>query len=138
MSWFKCKVAYEKANEGTLKDVTEGVLVQAETFTDAEGILADVVFDLNRKKSFTVKSIQKMNIYDLYLDHKSERFYKCKVGFITLDEKKGEEKVKYVAVMVQADTVELALQELNSKLGDTLSDYVVHTVAETDIIQVKE
>ncbi|MDO5035933.1 MAG: DUF4494 domain-containing protein [Porphyromonas sp.] len=135
MSWFECKVTYEKevGNNGVFKKVSENYLVDAENFTEAEARLTKY---LDGRGAFIMVSVKKVRLYELFLDHKSQRFYKAKVGFITLDEKNGCEKKKYVQMLVQADDLELALEGLHKGMKGTLSDYEIASIAETSIVEV--
>ncbi len=135
MSWFDCKITYEKEinQSGKMRKVSESYLVDAETFTDAESRMAE---EMSSRGSYIVDSVRKIRLYELFLDQKSERYYKSKVGFITLDEKAGVEKKKYVQILVQADDIDEALQNLHKGMKDTLGDYEVASVAETNYMDV--
>ena len=135
MSWFDCKITYEKEinQSGKMRKVSENYLVDAETFTDAETRITE---EMSNRGSFIVDSVRKIRLYELFLDEKSERYYKSKVGFITLDEKAGVEKRKYVQILVQADDIDEALQSLHKGMKDTLGDYEVASIAETNYMDV--
>ncbi|MDO5036438.1 MAG: DUF4494 domain-containing protein [Porphyromonas sp.] len=135
MSWFECKITYEKEinADGKMRKVKESYLVDAESFTEAEARMAE---EMEGRGAFIMDSVKKVRLYELFLDHKSQRFYKAKVGFITLDEKAGEEKKKYVQMLVQADDLELALEGLHKGMEGTLSDYEIASIAETVYMDV--
>lgn len=135
MSWFNCKVSYEKlvAESGKMRKVSEAYLVNAEDFTEVETLMAKF---LKGRGPYVVVSVRKIRLYELFLDDKSERYYKCKVGFFTLDEKAGVEKRKYVQVFVQADDIDLALKSLHKGLRDTLGDYEIASIVETDLVDI--
>ena len=61
---------------------------------------------------------------------------KVKVGFITLDEKAGVEKRKFVQIIVQADDLDEALENLHKGMKDTLGDYEVASITETTYMDV--
>lgn len=135
MSWFNCKVSYEKllVESGKIRKVTESYLVDADDFTEVETLMGTFLSGIG---PHVVESVRKIRLYELFLDDKSERYYKCKVGFITLDENAGVEKRKYVQIIVQADDIDLALNSLHKGMKDTLGDYEVASVVETDCIDV--
>ena len=137
MSWFNCKVSYEKlvVESGKMRKVSEAYLVNAEDFTEVETLMAKF---LKGRGPYVVGSVSKIRLYELFLDNKSERYYKCKVGFITLNEKAGVEKKKYEQFFVQADDIDLALKSLHKGMKDTLADYEVASVVETDCIDIVE
>ncbi len=135
MSWFECKITYDKeiSAEGKLKKVSESYLLDAETFTDAEARMTEL---MESRGAFTMDTVKKVRLAELFLDDKSERFYKAKVGFISLDEKAGVEKKKYVQMLVQADNFREALDNLNKGMKDTLADYEIAQLQETPIMDV--
>ncbi|MBR8712313.1 DUF4494 domain-containing protein [Porphyromonas levii] len=135
MSWFDCKITYEKEinHTGKMRKVSENYLIDAETITDAED---RIVEEMNGRGSFVMDSVKKVRLYDLFIDDKSERYYKCKVGFITLDEKAGVEKKKYVQMLVQADSIDLALEILHKGMKGTLRDYEVAAIKESSFMDV--
>ncbi|MCI6279561.1 MAG: DUF4494 domain-containing protein [Bacteroidales bacterium] len=135
MSWFECKITYDKeiSAEGKLKKVSESYLLDAETFTDAEARMTEL---MESRGAFTMDTVKKVRLSELFLDDKSERFYKAKVGFISLDEKAGVEKKKYVQMLVQADNFREALDNLNKGMKDTLADYEIAQLQETPIMDV--
>lgn len=135
MDWFECKVTYMKLGQSGERKTTESYLVSAVSLTEIEERVAR---ELKGRGDYTVESIRKMALYDLSLDHKSERFYKCKVAFITLDEKKGVEKRKMVQILVQENTLEEALKKLCKELDNGLRDFEVVAIAETAIVELWE
>lgn len=135
MSWFECKITYDKeiSADGKLKKVSESYLLDAETFTDAEARMTEL---MESRGAFTMDTVKKVRLAELFLDDKSERFYRAKVGFISLDEKAGVEKKKYVQMLVQADNFREALDNLNKGMKDTLADYEIAQLQETPIMDV--
>lgn len=135
MSWFDCKITFEKEvnADGKVRRVSESYLVDAETFTEAEARMAE---EMEGRGAYIMDSVRKIRLYELFLDHKSERFYKAKVGFISLDEKAGVEKRKFVQMLVQANDIEQALQGINEGMADTLSDYEIAAITETIYMDV--
>ena len=135
MSWFECKITYDKeiSAEGKLKKVSESYLLDAETFTDAEARMTEL---METRGAFTMDTVKKVRLAELFLDDKSERFYKAKVGFISLDEKAGVEKKKYVQMLIQANNFQDALDNLNKGMRDTMADYEIAQIQETPIMDV--
>lgn len=135
MSWFDCKITYEKEvnQSGKMRKVSESYVVDAETFTDAEARIVEL---MESRGPFIMDSVKKIRLYELFLDHKSQRFYKSKVGFISLDEKAGVEKKKYVQMLVQADDIEEALEGIKKGMANTMSDYEIASITETVYMDV--
>ena len=62
--------------------------------------------------------------------------FKCKLFFITLDEKSGAEKKTSTTVLVQASDLRDAVKKLDEGMKGTMADYVIASVAETAIMDV--
>lgn len=133
MNWFETKATFEKDDNGRIRKVTETYLIDAETFAEAEEKLAEL---MQGRGAFTAEAVKKVKLYDLYLNHKSFRYYRAKVGFITLDEKAGLEKKKYVHFIIEADDIQHALDNLQNSMQDTLGEYEVASVSETPYAEV--
>ena len=75
---------------------------------------------------------------ELFEDDKelSNKWFKCKVAFITLDERNGIEKRKVQTMMVQASYFRNAVKRLDKVLEGTLADYEIVSVSETAIMDV--
>ena len=137
-TWFECKIQYEKTMEnGMNKKVTEPYLVDALSFTEAE---ARIIEEMTPYISgeFTVSDIKRARYSELFFaeDTESDRWFKCKVAFITLDEKTGAEKRANQMMMVQAIDLRDAIKSLDKAMEGTLGDYVIVSVAETAIMDV--
>lgn len=135
MSWFETKLTYEREinAEGKMKKVSESYLVDAETFTDAEARMNEI---METRGAFIMDSVKKVRYAELFLDQKSQRYYKTKVGFISLDEKAGVEKKKYVQMLIQADDLPEALDNLKKGMSTSLEDYEIASIQETLIVDV--
>lgn len=134
-NWHKIKVAYEKEinQEGMMKKVSETYLLDAVSFTDAEARIATL---LQSRGEFTIGDISKVRLAEAFLNETGHQFYIAKVGFITLDEKAGVEKKKYVQMLVQADDIQDALDGINKGMKGTLADYEISAIKETNIVDV--
>ncbi len=135
-TWFECKVRYDKTLEtGIQKKVTEPYLVDALSFTEAEArIIKEITPFINGE--FEIANIKKAKINEMFFDEEGDRWYKCKVNFITLDEKSGMEKKTPSNMLVQAINLNRALETLTKGMLGTLADYDVATIAETPIMDV--
>ena len=93
-NWFECKIRYEKvAENGMNKKVTEPYLVDALSFTEAESRIIEEITPFISGE-FTVSDIKRANYSELFFceDDEADKWFKCKLYFITLDEKSGAEK----------------------------------------------
>ena len=137
MSWFNCKVSYEKAmpigNGVKIQKVSESYLVEADDFTEVEAIVAKELMNCG---GYIVDHIRKVRLYDVFLERNADRFYNCKVAFITLDEKTGVEKRKREQFVVMASGFEEAVKAFAHKLDSMLVDYEIVNVQETDYVDL--
>lgn len=135
-NWFECKVSYEKMLEsGMQKKVTEPYLVDALSFTEAEARIIEEIKPFITGE-FTITDIKRARINELFFNENGDRFYKIKVYFITLDEKSGAEKKTAVQMLAQASDIKEAISVLENGMKGTLSDYLIASVAETQIMDV--
>lgn len=136
MNWFECKITYEREENqgGKMKRVSEVYLLNALTFTEAENKLAE---EMAPRGPFTLDTVKKVKYAELFIDDNGgDRFYKFKVGFISLDEKNGVEKKKYVNMLAQAGDIEGAIERLHKGMKGSMMDYEIASVAETPIMDV--
>lgn len=134
-NWYKVKVTYNKEInvEGMMKKVSEAYLLDAVSFTDAEARIASI---LEPRGTFTIGDISKVRLAETFLNEKGDRFYIAKVGFVSLDEKNGVEKMKYVQMLIEANDIQEALDGINNGMKDTLADYEISAIKETNIVDV--
>ena len=137
-TFFECKIRYEKVMEnGMSKKVTEPYLVDALSFTEAE---ARIIEELTPFISgeFSVSVVARANYSELFpsYEESADRWYKCKLSFITMDEKSGTEKRTSTNVLVQAADLRDAITKLDEGMKGTMADYVIASVAETAIMEV--
>ena len=137
-TWFECKIRYEKVMEnGMQKKVTEPYLVDALSFTEAEARIIEEMTPFITGE-FTVSDIKRANYSELFAtdEEAADRWFKCKLIFITLDEKSGAEKKTSTLVLVEASDLSDAKDKLVEGMKGTLADYQIGSVAETAIVDV--
>ncbi len=137
-NWFECKVRYEKTMEnGMNKKVTEPYLVDALSFTEAEARIIEEITPFISGE-FTVSDIKRANYSELFSSEEeaADRWFNCKLAFITLDEKSGAEKRTTVHVLVQAADLRDAVKKLDAGMKGTMADYIICSVSETAIMDV--
>ena len=137
-TWFECKIRYEKTMEnGMNKKVTEPYLVDALSFTEAEARIIEEMTPFISGE-FTVSDIKRANYSELFPceEEAADRWFKCKLVFITLDEKSGAEKKTSTQVLVQAADLRDAVKKLDEGMKGTMADYQITSVAETAIMDV--
>lgn len=137
-NWFTCKIRFEKTLEnGMNKKVTELYLVDALSFTEAESRIIEEMTPFISGE-FEVSGVAKANYNELFAceEESADRWFKCKLWFVTLDEKTGAEKRTVFNVLVQASDLRDAIKKLDEGMKGTLADYVIASVSETAIMDV--
>lgn len=137
-TWFECKIKYDKlAENGMNKTVTEPYLVDALSFTEAEARIIEEMTPFISGE-FTIADIKRANYSELFesQDDAADRWFKCKLIFITLDEKSGAEKKSSTQVLVQATDLREAVKTLDEGMKGTMADYTIGSVAETMIMDI--
>lgn len=140
-TFFECKVRYKKTMEsGEQKKVTETYVVDALSFTEAEGRIIDNMKPYAGDRDMEVTAIKIAPYKEvLFSDADTDdKFYKVRCNFISIDEKNGKEKKTAVEYLVQATTVEGARKNLEEEMTGTMIDYVIVSVIETPIMDVFE
>ena len=135
-NYFEVKITFDKTLEnGKEKKVSELYLVDAVSFTEAE---AKITAEFSPLPNFKVKSIRQYKVAEIVnktnLD--DSRYFKCKLNFITLDEKSGLEKKTAVYMLVDAETLDKAKALLVEHMKNTMADYFIEKIEETKIIAV--
>ena len=102
-NWFECKIKYEKLDDkGKGKKVTETYLVDALTFSEAEERISKQVAPF-MTGDFSISGMKKAGINEIFPNEEGDRWYKCKVSFISIDEVNAKEKkiTSYILFWVQ-------------------------------------
>ena len=135
---FELKIRYEKTmDNGMNKMVTEHYLVDALSFTEAESrIIEEITPFISRE--FTVSDIKRANYSELFFsdEESADKWFACKLEFITLDEKTGIEKKTKTNVLVQAADLRDAMKKLDEGMKGTMADYNAVCIKETAIMDV--
>lgn len=137
-NFFECKIRYEKvAENGMNKKVTEPYLVDALSFTEAESRIIEEITPYMTGE-FVVSDIKRANYSEVFFsdEESAHKWYKCKLQFITLDEKSGAEKKTATNILVQAADLKDAIKKLDEGMKGTLADYESASVSETAIMDV--
>lgn len=136
--WFECSLKYDKVMENGLeKKVTELYLVDALSITETE---ARLIEEMNpfMQGEFQCKGIKEAKYSEIFFseEESADRYFKCKLLFITLDEKSGKEKTTSTQILVQAADLRDAVKKLDEGMKGTMADYLIASVSETKIMDV--
>ena len=135
-TWFECKIKYEKtADDGNIIKVLESYLVDALSFTEAEArIIEEMKPFINGE--FQVTNVRRSRISELFFNDNGDKWYRCKVMYITLNEEKGIEKKTPATMYVQASDIDEALSGLKKGMSGSMADYIIHTITESTVLDV--
>ena len=139
-NWFETKIRYEKMmDDGKQKAVTETYTVDALSFTEAE---ASIIEEMSSYISgdFKVTGITKAGYGEIFFSDADldDKFFKVKLKFITIDEKTEKEKYSNVTYLVQAHTLQQAVNYVEEVMGGTAIDYIFAAIQDTTIMDVFE
>ncbi len=137
-TYFECTIRYEKtAENGMSKKVSEKYIVDSLSFTEAEAKIIEEMTPFITGE-FTISDIKRANYSEIFAsdEESADRWFKCKLIFITLDEKSGAEKKSSTQVLVQAADLRDAVKKLDEGMKGTMADYQIGMVAETSIMDV--
>ena len=136
--WFETKIKFEKTmDDGQQKKVTEAYVVDALSFTEAEKRITEEMSSYI-SGPFDVTDIKKATYKEVFFSESetADRWYKAKLQFITIDEKTEKEKRTNVFYRVQSASLPDAVNSINSVMGGTMIDYVIASIAETQLMDV--
>lgn len=138
--WFQTKIRYEKTMEdGLQKKVTELYTIDALSHAEAE---ERIIEEMSHYISgvYEVTSVVPAPYKEVFFSDSMEadRYFKAKLAFITINEKTEKEKRTAVTYLIHAQTFDGAVKAIHEVMGGTMIDYVVLSVAETNIMDVFE
>ena len=81
-------------------------------------------------------SVHIQKLIDTHAKEAADKWFKCKLVFIMLDEKSGAEKKSSTQVLVQAADLRDAVKKLDEGMKGTMADYEIALVSETPIMDV--
>lgn len=135
-NFFEIKAKYEKTGEnGKSKVVTESYIVSAVSLSDSETVITKELTPYISGEFLAVSS-KFANISEVIGQEAGDRWFLCKVSFISVNEETGKEKRNNHNMLIQADNVPDAYHNLYAHLSDTMSDYEIPSVSESPIMGV--
>ncbi|WP_288428817.1 DUF4494 domain-containing protein [uncultured Spirosoma sp.] len=145
-NWFLGKIRYQQpvddATVGTRneefikqKNVTEAYLVDAVSYTDAEGRLYQEI--AANTPEFEITNISRMKLADvLMIEDGGETWFKVKALFILDDEKTGKQKKTPSVMLVNAETPKQAYERVEISLKSSLDPFEITDVNITKILDI--
>ncbi len=136
-TWFTVKVKFDRqGDDGLITKVTEPFLVDALSFTEAEKRILKEVKLYATSGELEIADIKKTKIAELFYNEDGDKWYRCKINYLTVDENKGVEKKVAQTMMVQASGFKNAVETLIERMKGTLGDYEIAMITETNILDV--
>ena len=137
--YFEATVRYERTmSEGNIKMVTEKYILTAASFAEAEERITIEIKPFAAGQ-FDVKALKTIDVREVMMDddHSSEdKWFKCKVLFITINEITAEEKRTPAIIYVFAEDTASANSVLVEGLRSSMMDYEIDTIQATKIVEL--
>lgn len=131
--FFEVAVKFMAAQEdGTDKATKRVMTIESMSFGEAE----NKALEESVGGDLTVISISRATYSEIITsdDEQDDKFYLCKLRFVTIDERTGKEKSVKFPYLVQAGSTSRAQRNIDTGLmGDTVLDYEVLSISETPI-----
>ena len=83
-----------------------------------------------------IADIRRTKIAELFYNEDGDKWYRCKINYLSVDENQGVEKRIAQNVMVQASNFKNAVDLLIERMKGALGDYEIATITETNILDV--
>lgn len=138
--WFEVKIKYDKTqDDGSQKSTSELYVVDALSFTEAEETITEEM-SAYISGSFDITDIKRAAYKEIAFseDTAADRWFKAKLQYITIDEKTEKEKKTNVNFLIHAATFPGAVNNIQEMMKGSMTDYVIASVAETQIMDVFE
>lgn len=140
-NYFECKLRYDKVCEdGITKKVTETYVVEAFNWTKAEFEILKSMEPFI-KGGFEISDIKRAEYKEIYFDREkesSDKWFKAKIQFMTIDENSGKEKKQTNSILINASSFDEASKYLGEIMSGTIPDYQKSKLSETNIMTVFE
>ena len=106
------------------------------SFTEAESRILKEVKLYATSNEIEIADIKKTKIAELFYNEDGDKWYRCKINYLAVDENKGVEKKIAQTMMVQASDFKKAVDTLIERMRGTLGDYEIAAITETNILDV--
>lgn len=137
--YFEATVRYERTmSEGNIKMITEKYILTAASFAEAEERITIEIEPLAAGQ-FDVKALKTIDVREVMMDdnrNSEDKWFKCKVIFITINEITAEEKRTPAIIYVLAKDTVSANSVLIDGLRSSMMDYEIDTIQATKIVEL--
>ncbi len=133
-TWYLAKISFQQEmDNGTLATVKESYLIDAVSYTEAEAKVYGIMAD--NSPEFTIESINKKKLSDVFDAFDGETFYEAKLSWTTVSDS-GKEKEVIESVLVLAGNINDVLDRIGKEFATMLVPYKILSIAETAILEV--
>ena len=136
--YFESKIRREGILEnGQQAKLNELYVVDSLSFTECESRITNYIAQFSQGE-FEVLTEQRAKYKEIFFSDKEDEdiFYRVNVTFITIDEHSCKEKKTRVSYLVQANSVQTAKNNVDEVMSQSMSDYKITSVVETNIVDV--
>ena len=135
--WFECKVKYTKIDETTGKEkkVTEPYLIDAVSFTDAESRIYKEM-ETYVSGEFSISNIKVVKFAELLPNENGDSWFRVKLVYVSIDEEAGKERKINSYLLVQANDIKEAYDEVVRYMQNSVSDYTIPSISESPIMDI--
>ena len=133
--FYQVKLKYLQVQQsGLMKAVTEEIVCDALTFTEAEAIGIAELEGLEEGDVTHIKRLPKL--MEVFNDHDGEAIYKVVVYQIFVDKKTGNEKKLKYEWLIWANSVDHATRKANEIIKQGYTDMFLGSVSTTTLSQI--
>ena len=135
-NWFKVSISFNHIDEkGNEKKTVEQHLFDAISYAEAEERMYKKA-EIMIHGEFKLESVTKQKISDVFFFVQGEKWYKCKVSYIDIEDKTGKEKKVTSFMMIEADTVKQAYERMETSLNNMAVPFEITAISESPILEI--
>ncbi|TAF48647.1 MAG: DUF4494 domain-containing protein [Runella slithyformis] len=133
--WYLGKIAhYVEQENGSVKAMLDTHLLKALSYTDGEAMMYKIAEE-EKLNDWCLKTLAPIKLHDVFI-HYGENFYIVKVVYFSLNERTGKEKRIVNQILVNADDLGQAIENININLKNMLIPYVIEAVKLMSILEI--
>ncbi len=134
--WFQSKVNFIHTDaNGKERKSTELYLLDAVTYTEAEARM-NKILEEHSGGQFEVSDLKKTPISELFPFEDADYWFQCKVSLVDVDEESGKEKHSNKVMMVAANDLREAMQNIEKSLDSYIIPMELLSIQKTNIVDV--
>ena len=135
---FEIKTTYERAGEkGLNTKVNEVFLMTDYTFKAVEERITEELAP-QVTGEFNISKIEVKNYSEIIdtEDESADRWFKCKIAMVVIDEVSAKEKKMGLLYLVKAESVDDAIKRTHKFMEGSVCDYEIALVTESPIVDI--